>query len=344
MGVFCDYISNLPDNVIERILLEFPMKDGAKTSVLSTKWRYKWAAVPQLKFYDSIDEIPANYSIVNIIDHVLLLHIGPIHKFELSHTCVNNMLSFRDMDRWIFVLSKYEIKKFILESWHETIYTLPYQLFSYQYLNYLKLRNCIFVPPPTFKGFPHLHTLDLQHVTISDDALESLVSNSPLLENLFLEFFNCSNLRINAPNLRNFYFDGIYNDIVLKNTVLLSTVGIYLESLIKDDKSERLTDFICSLLRIKELRMDTNLLKYSVQFDVDPPFYIHAMGFTMPPKNKKAQQEVIGDPSQDTPKQANKLNGEMLYTFLALCKRELETTKDVASGLSKDSWTKIREE
>ncbi|KAF6156364.1 hypothetical protein GIB67_031485 [Kingdonia uniflora] len=181
MGVFCDYISNLPDNVIERLLLEFPMKDGAKTSVLSTKWRYKWAAVPQLKFYDYIDEIPANYSIVNIIDHVLLLHIRPIHKFELSHTCVNNMLSFRDMDRWIFVLSS---------------------------------------------------------------------------------------LRINAPNLRDFQFYGIFEDIVLKNTVLLSTVGIYLESLIKDDKSGRLTDFICSLPRIKELTMDTNLLKYLVRDNV----------------------------------------------------------------------------
>ncbi|KAF6149045.1 hypothetical protein GIB67_018623 [Kingdonia uniflora] len=66
-------------------------------------------------------------------------------------------------------------------------------------------------------------------------------------------------------------------------------------------------------------------------------------GFTMPPKNK-AQQEVIGDPSQDTPKHAKQLNGEMLYTYLALCKRELDTSKDAGSGLSKASWAKIREE
>ncbi|KAF6141029.1 hypothetical protein GIB67_006474 [Kingdonia uniflora] len=51
-------------------------------------------------------------------------------------------------------------------------------------------------------------------------------------------------------------------------------------------------------------------------------------GFTMPPRNKKAQQEATGDSSQDTPKQAKKLNGEMLHIFLALCKRELETSKD----------------
>ncbi|KAF6151869.1 hypothetical protein GIB67_010443 [Kingdonia uniflora] len=63
----------------------------------------------------------------------------------------------------------------------------------------------------------------------------------------------------------------------------------------------------------------------------------------MPPKNK-AQQEVNGDPSQDIPKPAKQLNGEMLYTYLALCKRELDTSKDAGSGLLKASWAKIGEE
>ncbi|KAF6134813.1 hypothetical protein GIB67_002214 [Kingdonia uniflora] len=60
----------------------------------------------------------------------------------------------------------------------------------------------------------------------------------------------------------------------------------------------------------------------------------------MPPNNRKAQQ----DPNQDTPKHAKQLNGEMLYTYLALCKRELDTSKDAGSGLSKASWAEIREE
>ncbi|KAF6135769.1 hypothetical protein GIB67_028625 [Kingdonia uniflora] len=60
----------------------------------------------------------------------------------------------------------------------------------------------------------------------------------------------------------------------------------------------------------------------------------------MPPKNKKARQ----DPSQDTPKHAKQLNGEMLYTYLTLCKRKLDTSKDAGSALSKASWAKIKEE
>ncbi|KAF6163654.1 hypothetical protein GIB67_036114 [Kingdonia uniflora] len=64
----------------------------------------------------------------------------------------------------------------------------------------------------------------------------------------------------------------------------------------------------------------------------------------MPSKNKKTQQEVTCDPSQDTPKHTKQLNSEMLYTYLVLCKRELDTSKDAGSGLSKASWAKIREE
>ncbi|KAF6164236.1 hypothetical protein GIB67_010206 [Kingdonia uniflora] len=64
----------------------------------------------------------------------------------------------------------------------------------------------------------------------------------------------------------------------------------------------------------------------------------------MPPKNKKAKKEVTDDPSQDTPNQAKLLNGEKLHTFLALCKHELEITKDVGFGILKAYWAKIREE
>ncbi|KAF6164161.1 hypothetical protein GIB67_010131 [Kingdonia uniflora] len=263
MEVFNDYISNLPDNVIERILLGLPMKDGARTSVLSTTWRHKWAAVPQLEFDYSIKEILANYSIVNIIDHVLLLHIGPIHKFELSRHYGSKMPSFRDMDRWIFVLSRYKIKEFILENLQDDKYILPSQLFSWKDLLSLTLGSCTVVLPPMFKGFLNLRTLDLQSLTITDDAFDSLIHSCPLLETLRLADFDCSCLRINDPNLRSFSFDcGKFDDINFIDTLLLSTVFIYLDSPINGDKSGRLGDFICSLPRIKRLTMDLNLLQY----------------------------------------------------------------------------------
>ncbi|KAF6159202.1 hypothetical protein GIB67_022881 [Kingdonia uniflora] len=86
----------------------------------------------------------------------------------------------------------------------------------------------------------------------------------------------------------------------------------------------------------------SNDLSAAAEYIADIFVLISLSSFTMPPKNKKARQ----DPSQDTPKHAKQLNGEMLmlYTYLALCKRELDTSKDAGSGLSKASWAKIREE
>ncbi|KAF6174279.1 hypothetical protein GIB67_019655 [Kingdonia uniflora] len=88
-------------------------------------------------------------------------------------------------------------------------------------------------------------------------------------------------------------------------------------------------------------------IAHSVRNRIMKQKYQHSgltISFTTPPKNRKAQQEVTGDPSQDTPKHAKQLNGKILYTYLVLCKRELDTSKDAGSGLSKASWAKNREE
>ncbi|XVF43353.1 hypothetical protein PTKIN_Ptkin02bG0033600 [Pterospermum kingtungense] len=45
-----DIISNLPDNITERILARLPIQDAVRTSVLSRNWRYKWTTLPDLVF------------------------------------------------------------------------------------------------------------------------------------------------------------------------------------------------------------------------------------------------------------------------------------------------------
>ncbi|KAM3357956.1 hypothetical protein P3S68_020887 [Capsicum galapagoense] len=44
-----DRISELPANVIDRILELLPVKDAAKTSILSKNWRYNWAMLSNLQ-------------------------------------------------------------------------------------------------------------------------------------------------------------------------------------------------------------------------------------------------------------------------------------------------------
>lgn len=97
-----DVISNLPEDIINLILVHLPIKDSIGTSVLSTKWRYKWVSIPDLVFDRHCFRY--NTKAANVVDHVLLHHIGPIRKFSLDlgmpfshfdHYChVNHLIVF----------------------------------------------------------------------------------------------------------------------------------------------------------------------------------------------------------------------------------------------------------
>jgi hypothetical protein len=126
MEMELDRVSNLPSDVTEKILSHLPIRDAVRTSVLSSKWRYKSAMLPHLVF-DCTCTPTANYKVENIVDHVLLSHIGSIHKFKLAQ----GVLSFRDIDRWIVHLSRNSVKEFILLNGQ---YDDPYLMPSFMYV------------------------------------------------------------------------------------------------------------------------------------------------------------------------------------------------------------------
>jgi hypothetical protein len=156
MEMELDKISNLPGHVIDHILSNLSIREAVRTSVLSSKWRYKWATLPHLAFdnqcfsVSSQDHTIVKNKLVNIVDHVLLLHNGPIYKFKLSH---RDVLGIPDIDRWILHLSRRSIKEFVLEIWKGQRYKMPSSLFSCHNLNHLELFNCLLKPPLAFEGF-----------------------------------------------------------------------------------------------------------------------------------------------------------------------------------------------
>ncbi|CAB4321048.1 unnamed protein product [Prunus armeniaca] len=79
-----DRISNLPSDVLAKLLSHLWVREAVRTSVLSSKWRYRSAMLPHLVFDDECVSSLEHISFVNIVDHVLLGHIAPIHKFKLS--------------------------------------------------------------------------------------------------------------------------------------------------------------------------------------------------------------------------------------------------------------------
>ncbi|KAF8407752.1 hypothetical protein HHK36_006888 [Tetracentron sinense] len=234
-----DIISNLPEHVIETILVHLPIRDAVRTCVLSHKWRYKWATIPELVFDEnSIPELVFGensiltaedvtihmHKLVNFIDRLLLLHKGPLLKFELSLCLVND--SF--FDAWILFLSRNGVKELTLKVRGEKPYRFPYSFFSCQAITDLNLQHCILESPSAFKGFSDLKSLNFQSVILSDEVFETIISNCTALERLRLKNLNgCSRLKICGLNLQHFYFDGELTDICFIDVPQLSFVSIY---------------------------------------------------------------------------------------------------------------------
>ena len=246
-----DRISNLPGNIIDQILSLLPFKDAARTSILSRNWRHKWAELPYLEFRDlslSSGFKQKNEELARIVDHVLLLHIGPILKFKLFFLDLRDLNSF---DRWIFHLSRFPINELEFITFVEN-YSMPSCLFTFRSLTSLVLSFCALRPPSTFKGFPNLKNLDISNVNITQYAFENLISSCPVLERLSVSFSNhISHVTINVPHLRSLHVLANLESISFENTYCLAEVFLIRE------------EFTANVIRA--CRSSTNLLKFFLQ-------------------------------------------------------------------------------
>ncbi|KAK6115406.1 hypothetical protein DH2020_035086 [Rehmannia glutinosa] len=267
-----DRLSNLPGHIIDKILSHLSLRDAVRTSVLSNKWRYKWVTLPSLVFdnqsalISTQDQTLVKNKLVSIVDHVLLLHTGPIDKFKLSH---RDLQGVSDIDRWILFLSRGSVKEFILEIWKGHRYKLPSSIYSCQKLIHLELFNCLLKPPPNFNGFKTLKSLDLQHITMDQLAFEHMISSCPLLERLTLmNFDGFTLLNIHAPNLLFFDVGGVFEDVSFKDTFHLAVVsiGLYVNTGIERNlafgSTGNLIKFFACLPHIQRLEVQSFFLKY----------------------------------------------------------------------------------
>ncbi|KAF6160148.1 hypothetical protein GIB67_016584 [Kingdonia uniflora] len=183
-------IGDLPDVVMNNILVRLPIKEVGRTTVLSRNWRYKWATVPELVFDDNIfEENEGTYNkLVDIVGQVLILHKGPIKRFELRFP---NLEDDYSIDRWIVNLCWHGIQNLILDfhscDYQHYTYKVPVSLFSCHQLSDLELSNCIVKLPHSFKGFKNLKALTLHKTTITEKEFEDLLSGCPRLETLNVE-------------------------------------------------------------------------------------------------------------------------------------------------------------
>lgn len=266
-GMELDRISNLPSGIMEQILSCLSIKEAVRASVLSSQWRYKAAMLQDLVFDHRCHSAHRGTTFADIVDHVLVAHIGPIHKFKLAG---NYLGTARDIDRWILHLSRNSIKVLILEQYGAAQYMVPSCLFSCQDIITLELCSCLLELPSTFKGFRGLKSLCFEVVTLAQDVFEKLIVCCPLLERLTL--MRCdsfSHLKIDAPNLQFLDVRGSFKDVNLVNTSNLVDVSIgledfefYVEQTRVSDSSSNLVKFLSYLPNVQRLDINSCSLMY----------------------------------------------------------------------------------
>ncbi|CAN1332852.1 F-box/FBD/LRR-repeat protein At1g13570 [Linum perenne] len=104
-------ISKLPADVISLILTFLPIKESVRTSILSKQWRHLWRSVPQLVFDEHFAAIHDEHFSAIHVYQALLVHEGPINKFELA---IPGMKCCPQFDQLINSLSAKSVKELFL--------------------------------------------------------------------------------------------------------------------------------------------------------------------------------------------------------------------------------------
>ncbi|XP_020576175.1 F-box/FBD/LRR-repeat protein At1g13570-like isoform X2 [Phalaenopsis equestris] len=177
-----DRISTLPSNIIELILMCLPIAEAVRTSILSSRWLYQWCTIPNLIFDKHSVPSGANYRLESIVDQVLLLHIGPIHKFVFD---VNSYGGIKD--RWLIFLSRKKLKELALKCYRGD--KIPTALYSCHAIESLDLYACGFKLPCSFNGFSCLTSLLLKRFLTRGGVFKPFPTYS-CLKKVLLSSFN----------------------------------------------------------------------------------------------------------------------------------------------------------
>ncbi|CAN1252015.1 F-box/FBD/LRR-repeat protein At1g13570 [Linum perenne] len=219
-----DRFSSLPDEVRERILMFLPLREAAKASILSSKWRNLWTNLPTLVIDESFEEEVVGKLIMLEVCRVLMLHRGPLMNLSLSLPKWGNQFD--------------QILRFLPYSTLESLTILnggfchlSKPLFSsFLQLKTLRLSNCDFTfSSVSFEGFDRLTDLELHYVRFEKN-LAQLRVKCPLLVTLIIESYSRYQRPIiliqEAPNHSCFCFDGCFASLCLGCSPRLKDVMI----------------------------------------------------------------------------------------------------------------------
>ncbi|XP_019087656.1 PREDICTED: putative FBD-associated F-box protein At5g56700 [Camelina sativa] len=204
-------ISELPDDLLVKILTFLPTKAAVSTSVLSKQWEFLWMWLPELEF--NFPTSRSKYACLrDFIAKNLPLHKAPVIESLriIDYHSDYRLLLLRpeDLNSWVGTAVSRGLRELSIHlSYGDDNLLLPRFLYSCNSLVTLKLcEECILVDVPPTVCLPSLKTLELGSVTYSnEDSLRLLLSCCPALEDLSIDREDYDNLRkfvIIVPSLQ----------------------------------------------------------------------------------------------------------------------------------------------
>eukprot|EP00257_Ricinus_communis_P013617 XP_015571091.1 putative F-box/LRR-repeat protein At5g38386 [Ricinus communis] len=293
-GNISEHISQLPEDVLLNILSRLTMKEAARTSILSTRWRHLWTYYTGIMDFDasltmwylqlglgskSLDM--ERHSFVSWVNQVLRSHEGP--TMEGLRICFDLDSDFMyEIDSWITIAMQKRVKRLEIDltNIEPSIKTTGSYAFPSGLLN--------------DSSFSSLKTLQLNMVDVTGEALQHLLlSWCPLLEVLsivnstslvslkvsgsslklkYLEMVCCNNLKyleITAASLVSFKYYGPLIGLPFKsvpNLVDASFGGPFCQLTI-----ENLYQFSLYILQLETLRFDVGSAYLMREFPTNFP-------------------------------------------------------------------------
>jgi hypothetical protein len=210
--LFCGKQKSNLQEIVDMVISYLPMKDAARTSVLSSEWRQGWASYPKITLnletmlgtlWEKINyapEVKAQIYREKFIKNVhafMRQHRG----FRVEEFVLEYRLGKRDahhIDSWVTRAASMRLKRLAIDLSKLSMdfkvdpenYAFSLKLLdetaAVKHLHILQLSNLYLKPLGDFRGFLNLTLLELQRVRVTEDDLESLLCRCPALEQLAL--------------------------------------------------------------------------------------------------------------------------------------------------------------
>ncbi|CAH8385331.1 unnamed protein product [Eruca vesicaria subsp. sativa] len=201
-------ISELPEDLLVKILLLIPTKEVVATSLLSKRWRSVWKLVPKLDFHDGSYRYHATSAAPSdFITKFLELNISPVLETFHLNLCNRRDYAPETLEKWVNVaVARNVLDLNLLYYYCCDFIPFPMSLYTHETLLVLRLQGTSIENVPSKTCFRSLKTLSLQDMRFSNDqTVERFLSCFPVLEALVIRRWIADNVKtysICVPSLK----------------------------------------------------------------------------------------------------------------------------------------------